>query len=265
MATTKIGTHPSDTKRLRMRGKDTLADIIGKLSFSEGFYFIVTGRLPTSTQARVFDAALLILMDHGLTPSALVARLVADSNPEDIQIPLAAGILMVGNKYAGTMGGMGLLLAEGMAHAGDKRAWALDVVRRYKQSKRRLPGFGHPDYVGTDPRATRLIEVAKVAGVEGRYLDLLQILSEAVDAEANKHIVLNVTGVLGAVLHEIGFPVEAMRSVAVVGRCAGLVAHVQEEKESPSVPDIWGFSESISYTDDKSSAGEPSPHWAPQT
>jgi len=251
MATTKIGTHPSDTKRLRMRGKDTLSDVIGKLSFSEGFYFIVTGRQPTATQARVLDAALLILMDHGLTPSVLVARLVADSNPDDIQIPLAAGILMVGNKYAGTMGGAGLVLAEGMAHKGDKRAWALEVVRKYRQAKKRLPGFGHPDYVGTDPRAERLIQVAREAGVEGRYLDLLQILKEAVDAEAKKPIVLNVTGVLGALLHEIDFPVEAMRSVAVVGRCAGLVAHVQEERVSPTVPDLWGFSESIEYSEER--------------
>jgi len=251
MATTKIGTHPSDVKRLRMRGKDTLSEVIGELTFTEGFYFIVTGRRPTAAQTRVLDAALLILMDHGLTPSALVARFVADSNPDDIQIPLAAGILMVGNKYAGTMGGAGLLLAEGMAHEGDKRVWALDVVRKYKQSKRRLPGFGHPDYVGTDPRAVRLIEVAKRAGVEGRYLELLQILSEAVDAEAKRHIVLNVTGVLGAVLHEIGFPVEAMRSISVVGRCAGLVAHIQEERVSPTVPDLWRFSESIEYTEDE--------------
>jgi citrate synthase len=250
MATTRIGTHPSDTARLRMRGKNTLTEIIGKLTFSEGFYFIVTGRQPTRAQARVLDAALLILMDHGLTPSALVARLVADSNPDDIQIPLAAGILMIGNKFAGTMGGAGLILAEGMAHEGDKRAWALDLVRRFKQAKKRIPGFGHPDYVGTDPRAVRLIEVAREAGVEGRYIDLLQTLSEAVDAEAKRHIVLNVTGVLGAVLHEIGFPVQAMRSVAVVGRCAGLVAHVQEERSSPSVPGLLAFSESIEYAED---------------
>jgi citrate synthase len=264
MATTRIGTHPSDTKRLRMRGKDTLTEVIGELSFTEGFYFIVTGRRPTKTQTRVLDAALLILMDHGLTPSALVARLVADSNPDDIQIPLAAGILMVGNKYAGTLGGAGLLLAEGMAHEGDKRAWALEAVRRFKQSKKRLPGFGHPDYVGTDPRAARLIEVAKDAGVEGRYIELLQILSEAVDAEAKRHIVLNVTGVLGAVLHEIGFPVDAMRSVSVVGRCAGLVAHIQEERTSPTVPELWSFSESFAYTEDETGAGKDLT-WSPQT
>ncbi|WP_011296063.1 citryl-CoA lyase [Cupriavidus necator] len=247
MSRTKIGSHLNDTTRLRMRGRDTLGEIIGTMTFTEGFYFIVTGREPTPAQARVLDAALLILMDHGLTPSAIVARLVADSNPEDIQIPLAAGALMVGNKFAGTMVGTGRILSEGMEFKGDKKAWAVDVVRQYRESGRRIPGFGHPYYQPVDPRAERLFSVARDAGVEGTYIELLNTLHEAVNAGAKRTITLNVTGALGAVLHEIGFPLEAMRAVAVVGRCAGLVAHVEEERKSPISQDIYTFSESIEY------------------
>ncbi|MCO5396630.1 citryl-CoA lyase [Ralstonia sp. 21MJYT02-11] len=230
-----------------MRGRDTLAEVVGSMTFTEGFYFIVTGCQPTPAQARVLDAALLILMDHGLTPSALVARLVADSNPEDIQIPLAAGALMVGNKFAGTMVGAGRILSEGMEFKGDKKAWAVNVVRQYRESGRRIPGFGHPYYQSVDPRAERLFSVARDVGVKGTYIDLLNTLHEAVNASAKRTITLNVTGALGAVLHEIGFPVGAMRAVAVVGRCAGLVAHVEEERKSPISPDIYTFSEFIEY------------------
>jgi citrate synthase len=251
MASTKIGSHTNDTGRLRMRGRDSLSEVVGKMTFTEGFYFIVTGRLPTAAQTRVMDAALLVLMDHGLTPSALVARLVADSNPDDIQIPLAAGVLMVGNRFAGTMVGAGRILAEGMACPGDKRAWAREVVQRFRQSQRRIPGFGHPYYTATDPRADRLFTIARDAGVKGEHIELLQLLSEAIDEDARKHVTLNVTGALGAVLHEIGFPVDAMRSVAVVGRCAGLVAHVHEEQQSPIVPGLLSFSETVSYVEEE--------------
>jgi citrate synthase len=157
---------------------------------------------------------------------------------------------MVGNRCAGTMVGAGRVLAEGMAAEGDKRAWADQTVQKFKQSKRRIPGFGHPNYTSVDPRANRLFEVAKAAGVKGNYVELLKVLSQAIDADAKRHVVLNVTGALGAVLHEIEFPVDAMRSVAVVGRCAGLVAHIHEEQKAPIVPDILNFSESISYTED---------------
>jgi citrate synthase len=261
MPQTRIGTHGSDVNRLRIRGRNTLSEIVGQVSFTEGFYFIVTGRSPTKAQLRVLDACLLVLMDHGLTPSALVARLVADSNPDDIQVPLAAGVLMVGNRFAGTMVGAGRILAEGMGHQGDKRAWADERVQTFKQSKRRIPGFGHPDYKNVDPRASRLLEVARDAGVKGEYIELLKILSEAIDADAKRRITLNVTGALGAVLHEIAFPVDAMRAVAVVGRCAGLVGHIHEEQKSPIVPDLLKFSESIEYVEDSPDAA---PVW-PQT
>jgi citrate synthase len=249
MASTAIGSHPSETSRLRMRGRDTLTDVVGEMTFSEGFYFIVTGRRPTHAQTRVLDAALLVLMDHGLTPSALVARLVADSNPDDIQIPLAAGILMVGNRFAGTMVGAGRILSEGVGYEGDKRAWADQVVQEFRRLKRRIPGFGHLDYITVDPRAERLFAIAREAGVAGDHINLLQLLGEAIDANAKRHVVLNATGALGAVLHEIGFPVDAMRSVAVVGRCAGLVAHVGEERTAPIVPELLTFSESIRYVE----------------
>ena len=247
MTKTRIGSHPNDTARLRVRGRDTLSEVVGELSFTEGFYLVVTGRIPTEPQRKVLDAALLVLMDHGLTPSAIVARLVADSNPDDIQVPLAAGALMVGNRFAGTMVGAGRVLSEGMAFQGDKREWAGKTVTRFREAGRRIPGFGHPNYKGVDPRAARLFEVALSAGVKGDYIALLKTLSEEIDADAGKQIVLNATGALGAILHEIDFPVEAMRSVAVVGRCAGLVGHVLEERHSPISSDLFAFSESISY------------------
>lgn len=249
MPSTRIGTHPNDSARLRMRGRDTLSDVVGKMSFTEGFYFIVTGTEPTPAQTRVLDAALLVLMDHGLTPSALVARLVAESNPDDMQIPLAAGVLMVGNRFVGTMGGAGRILSEGMAYEGDKREWAKATVQKFGQSKRRIPGFGHPVYSPADPRAERLFTVAREAGVKGDYIDLINLLGEAIDDAAKRHLTLNATGALAAVLHEIGFPVDAMRSVAVVGRCAGLVAHIREEAHAPVAPELLKFSESVGYVE----------------
>ena len=250
MTQTRIGSHPNDTARLRVRGKDTLSEIVGELSFTEGFYLVVTGRVPTAPQRQVLDAALLVLMDHGLTPSALVARIVADSNPDDIQIPLAAGALMVGNRFAGTMVGAGRVLSDGMSFNGDRREWAKALVAKFRESKRRIPGFGHPNYKDVDPRAARLFEVAMRAGVRGDYIALLKTLSQEIDADAGKQVVLNATGALGAILHEIDFPVEAMRSVAVVGRCAGLVGHVLEERSSPISSDIFAFSESIAYEEE---------------
>ncbi len=245
---TKIGTPTSDTENLKMRGVDVLTDVVGHMSFAEAYYFIVTGRKPTQQQLKVFDAALVILMDHGLTPTALVARLVGDSLVDNPQVGVAAGIMMVGDKFAGTIGGAGALLQEGI-QATDKRAWAEDTVAQFRAKKHRLPGFGHPYYSPTDPRAERLFEIARNAGVKGDYIELIQILGDELNKASGRIFTMNATAALGAILSEIDFPVAAMRGVAVVGRAAGLVAHVMEEHQEPITPALMRFAGEIPYED----------------
>jgi len=228
----RIGSEHARTDVLTMRGRDTLSEIVGARSFTETFFFIVTGRMPDAGAVRCFDACLTILMDHGLTPSALVARLVEDSVPEDMQVSVAAGLLVVANRHVGTMSGAGRLLAEGLKDTGDPREWAARTVARVRAQKRNLPGFGHPHYHPEDPRAARLFAVAEEAGHSGRATALLKLLGGELDKAMGRHLTLNVTGAMAAVLTEIGFPVEAMRGVAVVGRAAGLVAHIYEEKQA---------------------------------
>ncbi len=247
---TRIGSPTSDTARFRMRGKDVLEEIIGEKSFSEAFYLIVTGREPSAGQVRIFDACLIILMDHGITPMALVSRVVEDAVPTDIQVPVAAGILMVGNKFAGTMAGCGQILQDCKAAGGDDRAWLAAKVAEFRAQKRFVPGFGHPYYKPDDPRAARLFDVAMKNGAKGEYIALVKILGEEVDKAAGRHLTLNVTGALGAILSEIDFPVEVMRACSVVGRAAGLVAHVLEEKSNPITPSLVEFANNIAYVED---------------
>ena len=247
--TTRIGTSTSQTDVLKMRGKDSLSEIVGERTFSEAFYFIVTSRMPSAGQLRCFDACLTVLMDHGITPSAAVTRLVEDSVPDDIQVPIAAGILTVGNKFVGAMAGVGQLLKEGIDAGGDAHAWAGETVAKFRESGRRIPGFGHPYYRPEDPRSARLLAIAGEAGVAGPYIERLKVLSAAVDEAAGRHITLNVTGVIGALLGEIGFPAEVMRAVAVVSRAAGLVAHILEEKQVPVTPAIVDTVNAVPYED----------------
>jgi len=232
-----------------MRGRNVLKDVVGTMSFAEAFYFIVVGKDLPRQQIPVLDACMVILMDHGLTPTAMVARLIADSLPDQPQVAVAAGTMMVGDKFVGSMAGMGALLEHGVNSAGDERAWARDVAKNAVENKRRLPGFGHPYYHPTDPRAERLFEIASEHGARGRHIDLVKALSEELDRASGKRITLNATGALGAILGELQFPAAAMRGLAVVSRSAGLVAHTVEERKSPVTPSLMQFAGEIEYRD----------------
>ncbi|MFT5440251.1 MAG: citrate synthase [Alphaproteobacteria bacterium] len=247
---TRIGSAHARTDVLTMRGKDTLEEIVGVRSFSETFFFIVTGRMPEDGQTRCFDACLNVLMDHGVTPGALVARLVEGQVPDDIQVPVAAGLLTVGNRHVGTMAGAGRLLAEALSGTESLADWAARTASEHRAQKKRVPGFGHPHYAPDDPRTQRLFQVAEEAGCAGRGIEAIKALGAAVDAGMGRHLTLNVTGGMAAVLTEIGFPVEAMRGVAVVGRAAGLVGHIIEEKQNSLAEPL------IRYADREFSVGD---------
>jgi citrate synthase len=246
---TRIGSSTSDVSRLVMRGRDVLTDVLGKMSFSEAFYFIVTGKDIEPRKLPLMDACMIVLMDHGITPTAIVARLIADSLPGQSQVGIAAGTMMIGEKFVGTMTGMGSLLLEGVASGKEPRAWARETADDAAKTKKRLPGFGHPYYHPTDPRTLRLMEIARTNGVDGPYVALVHILSEELDRASGRHLTLNVTGALGALLCELGFPAAAMRGMAVVSRAAGLVAHTIEETAEPTSPAFMDFAGKIEYRD----------------
>jgi citrate synthase len=93
------------------------------------------------------------------------------------------------------------------------------------------------------------MEIARAHGVDGPHIALLDILGEELDRVSGKHLTLNVTGALGALLSELGLPAPAMRGLAVVSRAAGLVAHTVEEASQPISPALMDFAGGIEYRD----------------
>ena len=232
----------SDATSITVRGKDLLRELIGERTFTEMLYFLICHRLPSAGETRVLDACLVTLMEHGWTPTSIIARLVADSVPGQAQVAIAAGLLAVGDVFAGTMDGCAKLLAVGVAEA-DPDAWCRDVVARHRAQRLPMPGFGHPFHKPDDPRPARLFQVAHEAGHAGRYVDLLRRLSVELDRAAGKHLTINATGAIAALLLEIGVPTSIMRGVAVVSRAGGLAGHLVEEAQAPVAREIWRLTE----------------------
>jgi citrate synthase len=73
------------------------------------------------------------------------------------------------------------------------------------------------------------------------------ILSQEVDKAFGRRLTLNVTGALGAIMCELGFPAAGMRGLASVSRTAGLLAHTIEETGDPIAPALMDFASRIKY------------------
>jgi citrate synthase len=234
-ATTRIAT--ADATSITVRGHDLCA-LIGELSFTEMIWLQMLGVRPSRAQVAVVDACLVALVEHGLTPSAIAARLVYGSAPEAMQGAVAAGLLGVGGQFVGTAEGCAVLLAR-IAAASDPHAEAARVIAEH----RALPGFGHDIHKPEDPRTPRLLAVAHAHGLAGKHVAALELLSAALDRAKGKHITINATGAVAAMLADAGAPPEVLRGFALIARCAGLVGHIHEEQHVPAMRSMWAAAE----------------------
>jgi citrate synthase len=234
---TQLCTHTLTS--LHYRDANLVEDLIGKKSFTEVMLMLILGRPIREVDVRITDAAMIAIMEHGLTPSAIATRLVYMSAPENLQGAVSAGLLAVGSQFVGTMENCSQLI-DRIESADDPRAEALEIARDHRQRRAALPGFGHHLHKPVDPRAYKLLDLARAEpDLAGNKIRALETLSAAIDEVYGRKITLNATGAVAALLGELGIATNALRGFAVVARAAGLVAHVVEEQHSPSGRFIW--------------------------
>lgn len=238
---TSIATHTNDD--IYIRDKSLCNELIGKLTFTEMIVFQMLGRMPSEAETAMIDACLVTLMEHGLTPSALATRLIYSGAPEAMQAGVAAGLMGVGSVFVGTMEGNAQLLLEMVADPAGIEAAAKRIATEHRAARKPLPGFGHHLHKPDDPRPIRLFALADEHGLSGTHIAALKALSAAIDEVYGKHITINATGAIAAVLLDCGVPAEILRGFALITRCAGLVGHVHEEQHKPTMRRIWEVSE----------------------
>src|SRR3954465_7927122 len=110
---TSIGS--SDESSIRVLGQDLAEDLMGQVGFGELAFWLVAMRRPEPGELRVFEAVLVALADHGLTPSAIAARLTLTGAPESLQGALAAGLRGGGSPFLGVTEDCGRMLAAALA------------------------------------------------------------------------------------------------------------------------------------------------------
>lgn len=231
---TAIATSDADT--ITVRGRDLCADLIGKLSFSEYFYFLVTGAMPNEDQRFFTDAVMVAIAEHGLVPSVQAARMTLAAAPEAFQGAVAAGLLGMGSVIAGSSDVAGRLLVALVAEVkggADPDAAAKAGLQRLVDAKEKVPGLGHPQHATGDPRANLLLKLADERGVAGDHVAMLRRLETHAPAITGRRLPINVSGAIPAIMLDVGYPAGAMKGLPILARAAGLVAHLHEESERP--------------------------------
>jgi citrate synthase len=213
-----------------------ITELIAKLSFSEAAYLTIRGELPTPPERRLMDAALCSILEHGLyAPTTLAARVVASTVPQTVIPGIAAGILTIGSITVSPQHSAELIQrvseATGAGASRDEAAEA--IAAELINARQRMPGLGHPLHPEGDPRAEVLESVARETGMWREAAQNYLAVRHAYLRRIERELPINIDGMLGCVLSELGFRPIEMPGIAALSFMPGIVAHCVEEATSP--------------------------------
>ena len=95
----------------------------------------------------MFNAMLVTLVEHGLTPSSLVARMTILGAPEALQAAVAAGLCGLGTVFVGSIEGSAKMLYTAMPApetGADLAKMAAGIVDKFEATKTIVPGHRPP-------------------------------------------------------------------------------------------------------------------------
>jgi citrate synthase len=225
----------SNEETILVRGRDLCSELLGKISFTDHIWLLVTGELPDTSQRAVLDATLVAIAEHGLVPSVQASRMTLAAAPEAIQGAVAAGILGCGSVILGASEAAGRLLGDLVSRADGTslEEAAAAAVREHQAAGRPVPGYGHPLHKDHDPRAERLLYVAGQVGRAGQHAEAARAVERVLPEITGKPLAMNVSAAIPAVLLDAGYPLLALKGVPILARTASLIAHLLEEQERP--------------------------------
>ena len=210
-------------------------ELMGRLSFGEAIYLILRGELPSRSIGKLFGAALVSSIDHGVTPPATLAARNVATTGAPLRACAAAGVLGFGMYHGGDIESCMRFIQQALAHARNGLSQA-DAAERALQecdaNGHPPPGFGHRVHT-SDPRATRLLQMAHELELDGEHVQMIRTIERRLDSrreEGGRPLPLNIDGAIAAVCGDMGFEPELGNALFIIARMPGLIAHATEEQ-----------------------------------
>lgn len=196
-----------------------------ELSHAANFLYMLTNRVPTETEAKVLDTALILHADHGLNASTFAARVTA-STLSNLHSSITSAI---GTLKGPLHGGANEQVMRMLLEIGD-----VDRVDQYMEgafaAKKKIMGFGHRVYKADDPRASWLQKLSKQLGESTgntRWYEMSERIRNLVQMQ--RSLPVNVDFYSASLYYTLGIPLDLFTPIFAISRVAGWTAHVYEQ------------------------------------
>ncbi|HYP99031.1 MAG TPA: citrate synthase [Polyangiaceae bacterium] len=206
--------------------------------FAARDFMSMLGLPENAARARALDTYWVTVSDHGLNASTFAARVVA-STGSDVMPCIVAGLGALKGPLHGGAPGPVLDMLDATAQS-EPRIW----LERELAAGRRIMGMGHRIYRVRDPRAfvferalARLAdEDREGAAIAARLAHARRVERAAQALLSERHpdrpLCANVEFYTALLLEAVGIPRELFTTTFAIGRSAGWLAHIAEQRRT---------------------------------
>jgi len=202
-------------------------------SFTELMYRAIAGDTAFDRKrGDLLEAMAVACVDHGVTPPSAQATMISASTRADYAVSVASGIGAITDIHGGAGTKAALFFAECVSRS-QKNGLDLEeatrkVVTEYVRAGRRIEGLGHRIHT-QDPRRDVLWKLSEAAGTAAKNVAVSKIVSGVFKEVRGMELPINVDGVIGAIVADMGLNPIIAKVLFIWGRVAGLSAHYFEE------------------------------------
>ena len=195
------------------------------LSFSENFFYMCFGQVPSKEIVKAFDVSLILYAEHSFNVSTFTARTIT-SSLSDIHGAITGAIASL----KGPLHGGANEEVMHMMNKIKKPENALNWINKALDNKDVVMGFGHRVYKSGDSRVPTMREYfGKVSKIKkDKKFEKIYDIVEKVMIE-RKDIHPNVDYPTGPTYHLMGFDTDFFTPIFVISRITGWSAHIMEQ------------------------------------
>ena len=209
----------------RVRKNKKIINPKKNLSFSENFFHMCFGKVPSKEIVKAFDVSLILYAEHSFNVSTFTARTIT-SSLSDIHGAITGAIASLkGSLHGGAN--------EEVMHMMDKIKKpenALKWINKALDNKDVVMGFGHRVYKSGDSRVPTMKnyfkKVAKIKK-DKTYQKIYDIVEKVMIDRKDIHP--NLDYPTGPTYHLMGFDTDFFTPIFVISRITGWSAHIMEQ------------------------------------
>ncbi len=195
------------------------------LSFSENFFHMCFGKVPSKDVVKAFDVSLILYAEHSFNASTFTSRVIT-STLADIHSAIVGGISALKGPLHGGANEAVMEMFLDIKEPENAEKYILNKIK----NKDLIIGFGHRVYKKGDSRVPTMTKYYyKTAEFykNEKFPKISKILEETMIKE--KNIFPNLDFPSGPTYYLMGFDVDFFTPIFVIARISGWVAHINEQ------------------------------------